>query len=66
MGPGRVSGQSVLKEIRRTKLKRRGIITRHSGAVSVLKYYEKKNVTMMSTYYSDKTKDSLSQRKGEG
>jgi hypothetical protein len=42
MGPVRVYRQSVLKEIKGTKLKRRETITRHLGPVSVLKCYDQK------------------------
>ena len=55
-GTLRLSRKNVPKEIKEKKLKKGEIIARHSGPVTVLKWCDKKNVTMLSTYHNDETK----------
>ena len=47
--------KDVPKEVKDKKLEKGEIIARHSGPVTVLKWRDKRNVTMVSTYHSADT-----------
>ena len=47
--------KNVPKEVKDKKLEKGEIMARHSGPVTVLKWRDKRNVTMVSTYHSANT-----------
>jgi len=47
--------KNVPKEVIDKKVEKGEIIARHSGPVTVLKWCEKRNVTMVSTYHNADT-----------
>jgi len=47
------------------KLKRGELVAQHSGPVSVLKWKDKREVTMISTYYGEDTKMKLTKCRQE-
>jgi len=47
--------KNVPKEVKDKKLEKGEIITRHSGPVAILKWRDKRNVTIVSTYHSADT-----------
>ena len=51
----RLNRKNVPKELKDKKLEKREIIARRSGPVTVLKWPDKSNVTMVSTYHSADT-----------
>jgi hypothetical protein len=56
VGTLRINRKNVPKEIKEKKLKKGEIIARHSGPVTILKWCDKKNITMISTYHNADTK----------
>jgi len=55
VGTLKLNRKNVPKEVKDKKLERGEIIARHSGPVTVLKWCDKRNVTMVSTYHSADT-----------
>ena len=47
---------NVPKQVKEKKLKRGEIFAQHSGPVMVMKWCDKKNVSMVSTYHDSRTK----------
>ena len=56
VGTMRITRENVPKEVKDEKLKKGEIIARHSGPVTVFKWYGKTNVTIISTYHNAETK----------
>ena len=54
-GTLKLNRKNVPKEVKDKKLEKGEIIARHSGSVTVLKWCDKRNVTMVSTYHSADT-----------
>ena len=52
VGTLKLNRKNVPKEVRDKKLEKREIIARHTGPVIVLKWRDRINVTMVSTYHS--------------
>jgi len=66
VGTLKLNRKSIPKEVKDKKLEKGEIIARHSGPVTVLKWRDKRIVTMVSTYHnadtqrvSNKGKESL-------
>jgi hypothetical protein len=55
VGTLKLNRKNVPKEVKDKKLKKGEIIARHSGPVTVLKWCDKRSVTMVSTYHSADT-----------
>ena len=55
VGTVKLSRKHIPKIVKETKLKKGEIIARHSGPVTVLKWNDRKNVTLLSTYHNDAT-----------
>ncbi|XP_021932761.1 piggyBac transposable element-derived protein 4-like [Zootermopsis nevadensis] len=55
VGTLRINRKDVPLAVKDKKLKKGELIAQHSGPVSVLKWSDKKNVTMISTYHGDDT-----------
>ncbi|XP_021918752.1 piggyBac transposable element-derived protein 4-like [Zootermopsis nevadensis] len=55
VGTLRINRKDVPLAVKEKKLKKGELIAQHSGPVSVLKWSDKKNVTMISTYHGDDT-----------
>ena len=55
VGTLKLNRKNVPKEVKDKKLEKGEIIARHSGPVTVLKWHDKRNVTMVSTYQSADT-----------
>ena len=55
VGTLKLNRKNVPKEVKDKKLEKGEIIARHSGPVTVLKWRDKRNVTMVSTYNSADT-----------
>jgi len=55
VGSLKLNRKNVPKEVKDNKLEKGEIIARHSGPVTVLKWRDKRNVTMVSTYHSADT-----------
>ena len=55
VGTLKLNRRNVPKEVKDKKLEKGEIIARHSGPVTVLKWVEKRNVTMVSKYHSADT-----------
>jgi hypothetical protein len=51
-----LSRKNVLQKVKDKKLKKGEIVAQNSGPVSVLKWKDKKEVTMISTYHGEKKK----------
>jgi hypothetical protein len=56
VGTLRLNRKDVPQKVKNTKLKKGEIIAQHSGPVSITKWYDKKIVTMISTYHSHDTR----------
>jgi len=54
-GTLKLNGKNIPKEVKDKKLEKGKIIARYSGPVRVLKWREKRNVTVVSTYHSADT-----------
>ena len=52
----KLNRKNVPKEVKNKKLEKGEIIARYSGPVTVLKWRDKRNITMVSTYHSADTK----------
>jgi len=55
VGTLKLNRKNVPKEMKDKKLEKGEIIARHSGSVTVLKWHDKRNVNMVSTYHSADT-----------
>jgi len=55
VGTLKLNRKNVPEEVEDKKLEKGEIIARHSGPVTVLKWHDKRNVTMVSTYHSADT-----------
>ena len=55
VGTLKLNRKDVPKEVKNKKLEKGEIIARHSGPVAVLKWRDKRKVTMVSTYHSADT-----------
>ena len=55
VGTLKLNRKNVPKEVKDKKLEKGEIIARHSGPVTVLKWRDKRNVSMVSTYHSENT-----------
>jgi hypothetical protein len=53
VGTLQINRKGVPLAVKDKKLKKGGLIAQHSGPVSVLKWSNKKNVTLISTYHGD-------------
>jgi len=56
VGTLRLSRKDVLQRVKEKKLKKGELVAQHSGLVSVLKWKDKKEVTMISTYHVEETR----------
>jgi hypothetical protein len=54
--------KDIPKTVRENKLKKGEMIAQHSGLVSVLKWCDKKDTTMISTYRGEETRKKLTKR----
>jgi hypothetical protein len=63
VGTMKLIRKNVPKEVKEKKLKKGEIVARHSGPVTVLKWCDKKNVTMISTYHNADTRSITKRRK---
>ena len=53
VGTLRLSRKDVPQRVKEKKLKKGALVAEHSGPVSVLKWKDKKEVTMISTYHGE-------------
>jgi hypothetical protein len=51
-----LSRKDVQQRVKDKKLKKGELVAQHSGPVSVLKWKDKKDVTMISTYHRQETR----------
>jgi len=58
--------KNVPKEVKDKKLEKGEIIARHLGPVTVLKWHDKRNVTMVSTYLTADTRGFLTKARKQG
>jgi hypothetical protein len=58
VGTLRLNRKEVPKIVKEKKLKKGELIAQHSGPVSVVKWSDKKEVTVISTYTGRKQKNS--------
>ena len=56
MGTLRLSRKDVPQRVKEKKLQKGELVAQHSGPVSVLKWKDKKEVTMISSYHGDETR----------
>ena len=56
VGTLRLSRKDVPQRVKEKKLKKGELVAQHSGPVSVLKWKDKKDVTMISTYHGEETR----------
>jgi len=56
VGTLRLSRKDVPQGVKEKKLKKGELVAQHSGPVSVLKWKDKKDVTMISTYHGEETR----------
>ena len=54
-GTLKLNRKNIPKEVKDKKLEKGEIVARYSGPVTVLKWRDKRNVTMVSTYHSANT-----------
>ena len=59
VGTLKLHRKNVPKEVKDKKLEKGEIIARHLGPVTVLKWHDKRNVTMVSTYLTADTRGFL-------
>jgi len=59
VGTLRLSGKDVPQTVKDKKLKKGELVAQHSGPVSVLKWKDKKEVSMISTYRGGETRMKL-------
>ncbi|PNF18924.1 hypothetical protein B7P43_G18030, partial [Cryptotermes secundus] len=56
VGTLNLNRKNVPPQVKNTKLKKGEIVAQHCGPVSITKWHDKKNVTMISTYHSHDTR----------
>ena len=56
VGTLRLSKKDVPQRVKEKKLQKVELVAKHSGPVSVLKWKDKKEVTMISTYHGEETR----------
>jgi len=56
VGTLRLSRKGVPQRVKEKKLKKGELVAQYSGPVSVLKWKDKKDVTMISTYHGEETR----------
>jgi len=56
VGTLRLSRKDVPQRVKEKKLKKGELVAQHSGPVSVLKWKDKKDTTMISTYHGEETR----------
>jgi len=56
VGTLHLSRKDVPQRVKEKKLKKGELVAKHSGPVSVLKWKDKKDVTMISTYHGQETR----------
>ena len=59
VGTLRLSRKDVPQRVKEKKLKKGEMVAQHSGPVSILKWKDKKDVTMVSTYHGEETRMKL-------
>jgi len=59
VGTLRLSRKDVPQRVKEKKLKKGELVAQHSGSVSVLKWRDKKEVTMISTCHGEETRMKL-------
>jgi hypothetical protein len=59
VGTLKINRQSVPKKVKDTKLNRGEIIAQHSGPATVMKWRDKRNVVMISTYHNAEMKSVI-------
>ena len=64
VGTPKMNRRNVLKEVKDKKPEKGETIARHLGPVTVLKWRDKRNVSMVSTYYSADTQRVSKKRQG--
>ena len=65
VGTLRLSRKNVPQKVKDKKLKKGELVAQHSGPVSVLKWKDKREVTMISTYHGEETKMKLTKCRQE-
>jgi len=65
VGTLRLSRKDVPQSVKEKKLKKGELVAQHSGPVSVLKWKDKKEVTMISTYHGQDTRMMLTKCRQE-
>jgi len=61
----RLSRKDIPQRVKEKKLKKGELVAQHSGRVSVLKWKDKKEVTMISTYHGKETRMKLAKHRQE-
>jgi len=64
VGTLRLSRKDIPQKVKEKKLKKE-LVAQHSGPVSVLKWKDKKEVTMISTYHGEETRMKLTECRQE-
>ena len=65
VGTLRLSRKDVPERVKEKKLEKGELVAQHSGPVSVLKWKDKKEVTMISTYHGEETRMNLTKYRRE-
>ena len=65
VGTLRLSRKDIPQRVKEKKLKKRELVAQHSGLVSVLKWKNKKEMTMNSTYHGEETRMKLTKCRQE-
>ena len=65
VGTLRLSRKDVPQRVKEKKLQKGKLVVQHSGPVSVLKWRDIKEVTMISTYHGEKTRMKRSKSRQE-
>jgi len=65
VGTLRLSRKDFPQRVKEKKLKKGELVTQHSGPVSVLKWKDKKDVTMISTYHGEEARMKLTKCRQE-
>ena len=59
VGTSRLNRKDVPQTVKDKKLKKGELVAQHSGPVSILKWKDEKEVTMISTYHGGETRMKL-------
>ena len=65
VGTLRLSRKDVPQRVKEKKLNKGEMVAQHSGPLSVLKWKDKKEVTMISTYHGEETRMNLTKCRQE-